>query len=76
MSNLADGTTHRSKPVAVGPFLAYAMAGVLAANCASMMGMLESLKWDVRIPVICATGALGGGILLTILTMYELGKRD
>jgi hypothetical protein len=52
------------------------MAGVLAATCAFMMGMAESIDLFERIIVMLATGALGGSIALTIITMRKLGKKD
>ena len=41
-----------------------------------MLGMAESIDLFERIIVMLATGALGGSIALTIITMRKLGKRD
>jgi len=76
MSNAVDSPTRRSKLVPVGSVLACTMAGALAATCAFMMGMAESIDLFERIIVMLATGALGGSIALTIITMRKLGKKD
>lgn len=76
MSNLVESTTRGSKLVTVGSVLACTMAGILATNCAFMMGMVESIDLFERIMVMLATGALAGGIVLTVITMRRLGKRD
>jgi hypothetical protein len=76
MSNPVESRDRGSKVVSVGTVLVSTMAGVLAATCAFMMGMAESIDLFERIMVMLATGALGGSIALTIITMRKLGKRD
>ena len=76
MSNPVERTTRGSKFLAVGSVLACTMAGVLGTNCALMMGMVESIDLFERIMVMLAMGALAGGIVLTVVTMPKLGKRD
>ena len=76
MSNAVESTTRGSKLPPTGSVLACTMAGILAATCAFMMGMAESMDLFERIIVMLATGALGASIALTIITMRKLGKRD
>jgi hypothetical protein len=76
MLNPVESTNRGSNLAPLGSALACTMAGVLVATCAFMMGMVESINLFERIMVMLASGALGGSIALTIITMHELGKRE
>ncbi|HEV8039079.1 MAG TPA: hypothetical protein VGP62_09460 [Bryobacteraceae bacterium] len=55
-----------------GHYVWYSLAAVAGANTGLMLGMLGTLNWQECLILMCALGALAGGLVFTFFEMRAL----